>query len=79
METISMMLVMSKFLIRAFCSESFMVRCVECSRGKQDAEKGVVFTELPPVLTIHLKRFEFDMQRMVRSDHLCAACVCGCY
>jgi ubiquitin carboxyl-terminal hydrolase 7 len=34
-------------------------------RGKQDAEKGVVFTELPPVLTIHLKRFEFDMQLMV--------------
>ena len=35
-------------------------------RGKQDAEKGVVFTELPPVLTIHLKRFEFDMQLMVK-------------
>ena len=29
--------------------------------GKQDAEKGVIFTELPPVLTMHLKRFEFDM------------------
>lgn len=29
--------------------------------GKQDAEKGVVFTRLPPVLTMHLKRFEFDM------------------
>jgi hypothetical protein len=27
--------------------------------GKQDAEKGVIFTELPPVLTLHLKRFEF--------------------
>ena len=34
------------------------------SRGKQDAEK-VVFIELPPVLTIHLKRFEFDMNLMV--------------
>ena len=39
-------------------------------RGKQDAEKGVLFTELPPVLTIHLKRFEFDMQRMVSLRHL---------
>mmetsp|Transcript_25746 Transcript_25746/g.43375 ORF Transcript_25746/g.43375 Transcript_25746/m.43375 type:complete len:1590 (+) Transcript_25746:156-4925(+) len=34
------------------------------ARGKQDAEKGVVFTQLPPVLTIHLKRFEFDMNLM---------------
>mmetsp|Transcript_6273 Transcript_6273/g.9471 ORF Transcript_6273/g.9471 Transcript_6273/m.9471 type:complete len:1457 (+) Transcript_6273:112-4482(+) len=33
-------------------------------QGKQDAEKGVIFTELPPVLTIHLKRFEFDMRRL---------------
>ena len=32
--------------------------------GKQDAEKGVVFTSFPPVLTIHLKRFDFDIQRM---------------
>ena len=28
--------------------------------GKQDAEKGFRFTALPPVLTIHLKRFEYD-------------------
>ena len=33
-------------------------------RGKQDAEKGVIFTKFPPVLTIHLKRFAFDMQKM---------------
>lgn len=32
--------------------------------GKQDAEKGVIFTKFPPVLTIHLKRFDFDIQRM---------------
>lgn len=32
--------------------------------GKQDAEKGVIFTKLPPILTIHLKRFDFDLQRM---------------
>ena len=32
--------------------------------GKQDAEKGVIFLTLPPVLTIVLKRFEFDVQQM---------------
>jgi len=32
--------------------------------GKQDAEKGVAFNKFPPVLTIHLKRFDFDLQRM---------------
>ena len=32
--------------------------------GKQDANKGVTFTKFPPVLTIHLKRFDFDLQRM---------------
>jgi ubiquitin carboxyl-terminal hydrolase 7 len=33
--------------------------------GKQDAEMGVIFTTFPPVLTIHLKRFDFDHERMV--------------
>lgn len=33
-------------------------------RGKQDAVKGVVFTKFPPVLTVHLKRFAFDVQKM---------------
>ena len=32
--------------------------------GKQNAEKGVIFTKFPPVLTIHLKRFEFDYNTM---------------
>ena len=36
------------------------------SGGKQDAEKGVDFRSLPPVLTIHLKRFHFDVERLVR-------------
>ena len=31
--------------------------------GKQDARKGVIFMKLPPVLTIHLKRFELDNER----------------
>ncbi|CAN0460917.1 unnamed protein product, partial [Discosporangium mesarthrocarpum] len=29
--------------------------------GRQDAKKGVRFLKFPPVLTVHLKRFEFDM------------------
>ena len=32
--------------------------------GKQDAEKGLAFSQLPPILTIHLKRFQFDMRKM---------------
>ena len=28
--------------------------------GLQDAEKGCTFQELPPVLHVHLKRFEYD-------------------
>jgi hypothetical protein len=32
--------------------------------GKQDAKKGVIFESFPPVLTIHLKRFDFDLNSM---------------
>lgn len=32
--------------------------------GKQDAYKGVYFSQFPPVLTIHLKRFDFDLMTM---------------
>lgn len=32
--------------------------------GKQDAQKGVIFETFPPVLTVHLKRFDFDLQTM---------------
>ena len=28
--------------------------------GKQDANKGVAFKSLPPVLELHLRRFEYD-------------------
>lgn len=31
--------------------------------GLQDAKKGVVFQEFPPVLHLQLKRFEYDIQR----------------
>merc|ERR1719238_2033653 len=30
--------------------------------GKQDAKKGVLFKSLPPVLELHLRRFEYDFQ-----------------
>ncbi|RYH06969.1 hypothetical protein EON65_42255, partial [archaeon] len=36
----------------------------EAHGGKFDAKKGVIFSYLPPILTIHLKRFDFDMQTM---------------
>jgi ubiquitin carboxyl-terminal hydrolase 7 len=31
--------------------------------GYQDAKKGCIFMSLPPVLMLHLKRFEYDVQR----------------
>lgn len=31
--------------------------------GPQDAERGVLLQDLPPVLQLQLKRFEFDFQR----------------
>jgi ubiquitin carboxyl-terminal hydrolase 7 len=30
--------------------------------GLQDATKGILFEELPPVLQLHLRRFDFDLQ-----------------
>ena len=41
-------------LYRSCLEDSFL------EYGKRDAEKGVTFTKFPPVLTIHLKRFDFD-------------------
>ncbi|KAL0433504.1 UNVERIFIED_CONTAM: Ubiquitin carboxyl-terminal hydrolase 13 [Sesamum latifolium] len=31
--------------------------------GLQDAKKGVLFTDFPPVLQLHLKRFEYEFMR----------------
>jgi ubiquitin carboxyl-terminal hydrolase 7 len=31
--------------------------------GPQDAKKGVIFQSFPPVLNLHLKRFEYEAQR----------------
>jgi hypothetical protein len=35
--------------------------------GKQDAERYTRFASYPPVLTVHLKRFEYDF----RTDNMC--------
>jgi len=35
--------------------------------GKQDAEKGVIFESFPPILSLHLKRFEFDLTTMEKA------------
>ena len=34
------------------------------TRGKQRAEKGVRFTEIPPVLTFQIMRFQFDFETL---------------
>ena len=33
--------------------------------GKQDAKKGIHLVRLPPVLNLQLKRFEFDLERLM--------------
>jgi hypothetical protein len=33
--------------------------------GHQDAKRGVLLDALPPVLQLHLKRFDFDLQHLV--------------
>jgi len=39
--------------------------CENC-KSKQSAEKSVKFKSLPPVLNLHLSRFEYDWNRDVR-------------
>ena len=45
--------------------------------GKQDAKKGVAFKSLPPVLELHLRRFEYDFttdaMAKVRRGEACQA------
>ena len=53
-----------QYIARELLSEENQYDAGE-DRGKQDAEKGVDFASLPPVLTIHLKRFHFDIERLV--------------
>jgi hypothetical protein len=44
----------------------------------QDARKGVLFDQLPPVLQLQLKRFEYDFVRdtMVKVRLRGGVCVC---
>jgi hypothetical protein len=46
----------------------------------QDARKGVLFDDFPPVLQLQLKRFEYDMQRdtMVKVGRGVMVCVLLC-
>ncbi len=38
-------------------------RCSGAGRAAQDARKGVLFEAYPPVLMLHLKRFDYDYER----------------
>lgn len=49
--------------IETLCYENQYDAGIE-NGGKQDAHKGIYFTQFPPILTIHLKRFDFDLQTM---------------
>jgi len=40
-----------------------MYHCSICNR-KTEAEKGIVFKELPPILTLSLIRFEYDYENV---------------
>lgn len=41
--------------------EDFLLRLKLCFA--QDAKKGVLFIDFPPVLQLQLKRFEYDFMR----------------
>lgn len=43
----------------------YLLQTICCSPVVQDAKKGVLFDSFPPVLQLHLKRFEYDFQRDV--------------
>lgn len=42
------------------CSVPIVLTSCRLGYGLQDAERGVIFKEFPPVLHLQLKRFEFD-------------------
>ena len=44
------------------------------SHGLQDARKGVLFGDFPPVLQLQLKRFEYDFQRDIMVKVCSIAC-----
>lgn len=48
----------------------------------QEAKKGVLFIDFPPVLQLQLKRFEYDFMRdamvkvsILKNANLCKACM----
>lgn len=55
------------------------------SHGLQPAEKGVIFTRLPPVLHLQLMRFQYDPMQDAnvkvndRSACNCARCLCSLF
>ncbi|KAJ1969868.1 ubiquitin-specific protease ubp15 [Dispira parvispora] len=51
---------------RDYCAEEMLEgdnKYMAEGYGLQDAKKGVIFEEFPPVLHLQLKRFEYDMMR----------------
>jgi hypothetical protein len=54
------------------------IRC-DSPRLLQDAKKGVLFMDFPPVLQLQLKRFEYDFMRdtMVKVKKLLMALYSG--
>jgi hypothetical protein len=51
----------------------------DCPHLLQDAKKGVLFMDFPPVLQLQLKRFEYDFMRdtMVKVKKLLMALYSG--
>lgn len=47
--------------------------CLSLSLPTQDARKGVLFDDFPPVLQLQLKRFEYDFQH----DIMVKVCACN--
>ena len=45
---------------------SLLVLTLKPRRALQDAKIGDLFCDFPPVLQLHLKRFEYDFERDVR-------------
>ena len=44
----------------------------------QDAEKGIQYLKFPPVLMLHLKRFEYDVEKgTMKKVPLCFMSLCG--
>ena len=48
-------------LIHTYCTSFlFILFCIFNKHCTQDAEKGILFASFPPVLHLHLMRFQYD-------------------